>query len=73
MKKITKTQLKNFDFKFIRRVTRDLYEIVDGKEYAKMVNASKPHVIRDDEIVFWTDECMDHACKLKIKNILSQI
>lgn len=72
MKKITKIQLKNFDFRFIRHVTRDLYEIIDGKKYAKMVNASRANIF-GDEILFWSDDCIDGTNRIKIKDILSQI
>lgn len=61
MKQLTTKQLENFDFKFLRHVTGGLYEIVDGKEFAEEVNADKPHVIDDDRIAFWTDDCEDHA------------
>jgi len=67
---ITKTQLKNFEFRFVNHVTRDLYEIIDAKEWSKEVNASKPHVISEDHIAFWTDDCDDHAYVLNFSDIL---
>ena len=69
-KTVTKTQLINFDFRFINHVTRGLYEIINAKEWAKEVNATKPHYISKDSIAFWTDDCCDHAYVLKLKDIL---
>ena len=67
---ITKTQLINFEFRFIRHITRGLYEIIDAKEWSKQVNASKPHYICNESMAFWTDDCCDHPYVLKLENIL---
>ena len=69
-KTVTKTQLINFEFRFIKHVTRDLYEVINAKEWAKKVNATKPHYISKDSIAFWTDDCCDHAYVLNPKDIL---
>lgn len=69
-KTITKTQLVNFDFRFIRHVTRGLYEIIDGKEWKKDFNASKPHFISNDHMAFWDDTCDCHANVIYFKDIL---
>ena len=70
MKTLTKKRLLSFDFKFIRKVTRDLYEIIDAREFARHYNAKKPHFIDSECIAFWSDFDCDHATIIRIKNIL---
>lgn len=69
-KTITKTQLYNFEFRFINHVTRGLYEVIDAKKWSKEVNASRPHYIGSSSIAFFTDDCGDHAYVLEFKDIL---
>lgn len=67
--KVTKERLLKFDFRFVNHVTRDLYEIVDAREWAKKVNATKPYFV-GDSIAFWCDECDDHAFVINMEDVL---
>ena len=69
-KNVTITQLKNFNFRFVNHVTRDLYEIIDARKWSKEVNAKKPHFIDNTRMAFWCDECMDYSYVLYLKDIL---
>lgn len=70
VKNITKKRLEKFDFRFLRQIKgHDLFEIVNAKEWAKDVEAQKPHVIYSEYACFWTNEG-DYTTKIFFKDIL---
>jgi len=67
--KITKaieSKLRNFDWKYISEVRTGIFEVLDPKEQAP----EKITVLDEDRICFYDNSGEDHACCIKLKDIL---
>jgi hypothetical protein len=67
--KITKAielKLKKFDWKYINEIREGVFEVLDPKKQ----EPEKITVLDKDHICFYDNSGSDHACCIKLKNIL---
>ncbi len=61
-------KLKTFKFRYAERVSGNIFKIQRAKTiFPNPVNAE---ILHKDTLCFWHDDCCDHRCCIKIKDIL---
>lgn len=63
-----KRKLKNFDFRYAEHIEGTIHSIKTAKE--AFPNPKKPHVLNEECMAFWCDDCVDHPYCIKLEDIL---
>lgn len=61
-------QIKDFDFRYAEKIIGSVYEVQQVKKF--FPNPTGARILDQERICFWHDDCVDHACCIKIKDIL---
>lgn len=63
-----KKRLLSFNWRYIEHVSGNVYQVFDAKNM--FPKPSKPHVLDEQDMCFWHDNCEDHPERIELRNIL---